>query len=359
MDTNGRFPSTRSGADLHERRFREVSQELDAALWNLLLRPTTSTLGVLQLGATIELMPNVYVQAVRLMHKHPYDRYIRLWCVVPTESGELDERTLLCFYTQGFPDPQFTQARPGMDMNLAWWDAVRIRLAEVASELGMQAELEEPENVPPGLPRPPGGPAPANAYAMMPPAPARHATPSPHTPAQDGRHAQILASQTMALFEDVKRTRDEALARRDEIDQQLAKLYFTAYPYMRQALKHLTEVDLGEQIARWAREGCPAPQSEAKDKDSPDANQEQAPMAEMAESASGVEGAWALALELEGTQSLIRERTRVLGQLCELSGGHEPSQRRDGATGRLQTVCERCAMQLFQRDPDVRDGWIN
>src|SRR6185437_5228583 len=147
---NGRFPSTRSGADPHTRQFREVSQELDDVLWKLLLRPSPSTLGVLQLGATVELMPNVYVQTVRLMHKHPYDRYIRLWCVVPTESGELDERTLLCFYTQGFPDPQFTQARPGMDMNLAWWDAVRMRLAEVASELGMQAGLE---GTSPGLPR--------------------------------------------------------------------------------------------------------------------------------------------------------------------------------------------------------------
>jgi hypothetical protein len=254
-----------------------------------------------------------------------------------------------------------------MDMNLAWWDAVRIRLAEVASELGMQAGLEEPENAPPSLPRASGGPASANAYATMPPAPAGHATPPPpHTPAQNARRAEILANQTMALFKDVKRTRDEALARRDDIDQQLAKLYFTAYPYMRQALKRLTEVDLGEQVARWAREGCPAPRPEAKDKDSPDANpdanQEQpsrAEMAEMAESASRVEGAWALALELEGAQALIRERTRMLEQLCELSGGHEPSQRRDGATGRLRTVCERCDMQLFQREPDVRDGWVN
>jgi hypothetical protein len=354
MDMNGRFPSTRSGADPHERQFREVSQELDAALWNLLLRPSTSTLGVLQLGATVELMPNVYVQAVRLMHKHPYDRYIRLWCVVPTESGELDERTLLCFYTQGFPDPQFTQARPGMDMNMAWWDAVRLRLAEVASELGMQAELEGLENAPPGLPRASGGPAPANAYTTMPPAPTRYATPAPHASPQDARRAEILANQAMALFEEVKRTRDEALARRDEIDQRLAKLYFAAYPYMRQALKHLTEVDLGEQIARWAREGCPAPRPEASD--IPDANQEQPPVAE---SASGVEGAWALALEIEGTQALIRERTRMLERLCELSGGHEPLQRRDGATGRLQTVCERCDTQLFQRDPDARDGWVN
>jgi len=70
-------------------------------------------------------MPNVYIQAVRLMHKQPYDRYVRLWCVLPDEDGELQERTLLCFYTQGFPDPQFTQTRPGMDLNLAWWEAVR------------------------------------------------------------------------------------------------------------------------------------------------------------------------------------------------------------------------------------------
>src|SRR6185437_12378440 len=219
---NGRFPSTRSGADPHTRQFREVSQELDDVLWKLLLRPSPSTLGVLQLGATVELMPNVYVQTVRLMHKHPYDRYIRLWCVVPTEDGELEERTLLCFYTQGFPDPQFTQTRPGMDLNLAWWEAVRGRLEEIAVELGAQAELRGLEGElrgALGLPRATGGPAPAAAY---PPAQrsGTHAVPLSH----EVRHGEVVTHEASMLFDELKRERDEALTSRDELDAQLAKL---------------------------------------------------------------------------------------------------------------------------------------
>src|SRR5262249_36110593 len=132
------------GAASPERRFRAVAHELEETLWRLLLRPSASVLGrasvlhVLQLGAVMELMPNVYVQVVRLAHRKPHDHYLRLWCVVPTGEGdEVEERTLLCFYTPGFPDPQFTQLRAGMDLNLAWWDAVRVRLSELAVALGM------------------------------------------------------------------------------------------------------------------------------------------------------------------------------------------------------------------------------
>ena len=49
----------------------------------------------------------------------------------------------------------------------------------------------------------------------------------------------------------------------------------------------------------------------------------------------------------------------MLERLCELSGGHQPVHAGDGPTGRPQTVCDRCDMHLFNRDSDVRDGWVN
>ncbi|HEV8190425.1 MAG TPA: hypothetical protein VGP82_02925, partial [Ktedonobacterales bacterium] len=356
MDRNGHHRPVASISDSPERQFRSVSRELDAALWRLILRPSTGTLGVLQIGAVVELMPNVYIQAVRLMHKQPYDRYVRLWCVVPTEDGEAEERTLLCFYTQGFPDPQFTQTRPGMDLNLAWWEAVRGRLEEIAVELGAQADLQALEGELKGvlgLPRATGGLAPSTTY---PPAQRSGAQAIPLS--HEVRRSELVTHEASVLFDELKRERDEALTSRDEIDAQLAKLYFAAYPYMRQALKHLAEVDLGELIAKWAREGCPTPHVESEGA-STEAIPEQRLLPPAATAASTPDGAWALALQLESVQALVRERTRMLERLCELSGGHQPVTRRDGATGRPQTVCERCGAQLFHRDSDARDGWVN
>ena len=192
-----------------EGQFRAVSRELDAALWRLLLRPSTGTLGVLQIGAVVELMPNVYIQAVRLMHKQPYDRYVRLWCVVPTEDGDLEERTLLCFYTQGFPDPQFTQTRPGMDLNLAWWEAVRGRLEEIAVELGAQAELQGLEGELRALSASRArraAPAPASAISTRATV-GTQAVPLSH----EVRHGEVVTHEASMLFDELKRERDEAL----------------------------------------------------------------------------------------------------------------------------------------------------
>lgn len=354
---DGRLRPTLPVSDSPEGQFRAVSRELDAALWRLLLRPSTGALSVLQIGTVVELMPNVYIQAVRLMHKQPYDRYVRLWCVLPDEDGELQERTLLCFYTQGFPDPQFTQTRPGMDLNLAWWEAVRGRLQEIAMELGAQADVQALEGELKGmfgLPRTTGAPAPSYPTAPAAQRSGAHAIPLSH----EVRRGDLVTHEVSVLFDELKRERDEAVRNRDELDAQLAKLYFAAYPYMRQALKQLAEVDLGELIAKWAREGCPTPQIDGEGA-SVEAVSEQHLLPPAASSVTTPEGAWALALQLESVQALVRERTRMLEHLCELSGGHQPVTRRNGATGRPQTVCDRCDTQLFHRDSDTRDGWIN
>src|SRR5262249_40961765 len=185
-----------------EGQFHTISRELEEALWRLLLRPTASVLHVLQLGAVIELMPNVYIQVVRLTHRQPHDRYLRLWCVVPIGTGdEVEERTLLCFYTPGFPDPQCTQLRAGMDLNLAWWEALRTRLDELAVELAVQPEVQASNGDPRTALGPPGGVTAHESTAQQPPTPL------------EGRQLEQVTRQATVLFEETKRARDAAHAR--------------------------------------------------------------------------------------------------------------------------------------------------
>ena len=87
-DTMSEFMDAASSLDASpERLFRTVSGELERTLWQVLMRPTSDAIHVLQLGAVVELMPNVYLQAVRLMYHKPFDRYVRLWCIVPAANG--------------------------------------------------------------------------------------------------------------------------------------------------------------------------------------------------------------------------------------------------------------------------------
>ncbi len=352
-----------------ERQFRAVARELEQAIWRLLLRPSVGAARVLQMGAVVELMPNVFVQAVRLAQEESADRYVRVWCVVPAGDGEQDERTLLCFYTPGFPDPQYTQIRPGMDLNLAWWDAVRVRLAEIADEIGMGVEIASPAGGNDMLPAPDSatqdgalatGPAPPVGSATTTAALPLFATDRPNgatTPAAEGdpRSKEVVLREALVLFRDAKRARDKSYVRRDQAEQRLTKLYFTRYPYMRQATQHATELSVGALIERWAREGCPMPQQHsaqiagAESEPEPDTNGEQ----------QEDPSPWPLALELESVNAVIAEQTRLLERLCELSGGHSPLPRRDTATGRLVTVCERCDAQLATRAPSERDRWLN
>lgn len=364
-------------AESMERQFRAVASELDQAIWRLLLRPSVGTARVLQLGAVVELMPDVYLQAVRLAQEEAADRYVRVWCVVPTADGEVQERTLLCFYTPGFPDPQYTQIRPGMDLNPAWWDAVRVRLAEIADEVGDR-----------GIEPPPSGndrlPSPAPARDDAPPAAVLgpHAAPTLAAvavaqraaaagrvdrpqggtvppAASDPRSKEVVLREALVLFRDAQRAREELYARRDQVEQRLTDLYFTRYPYMRQATQHATELSVGALIERWVRAGCPAPQQP----DEQMASVRPDPETSLETSLDGEQNIgtspWPLALELESTRAVIEKQTQLLERLCELSGGHAPLPRRDTTTGRLMTVCERCEAQLATRAPNERERWIN
>jgi len=127
-----------------EQKLYAISGELERLVWRLTLQAASQPFSpdlfrVLQLATVVELPPNVYIQSIRIASYKPLDRYLHVWCVVPTPGGNeedaWEERTLLRFHTPAFPDPQFTQHRAGMDLNLAWWETVRERLRALTSEM--------------------------------------------------------------------------------------------------------------------------------------------------------------------------------------------------------------------------------
>lgn len=345
-----------------QQRFLAVSGELERQVWDLLLGPMAGRLRILQLGAVVEIMPSVYVQALRLDREEAPDRYIRLWYAVPTPDGGTEERTLLCFYTPGFPDPQYAQLRPGMDLNSAWWDAVRERLAALAAEQPEPWQLNEPGAEPwepPPAPRwQPAGqrgerPSATGAPTHIPPtSPA--STPDAATSSQQARVHLTLLQQNQFLFEEYKRLREEAYRERDTLERQLREAYFALYPFMRQAVQHATELDIGRTVARWAEQGCPPPAEAPTEQPVSGGQQTQHAQAATAEGPQP----WDLALRLARAEARVRERRGTLEQLCELAGGHQPLPRRDPETGKLRTVCERCDAQLYNRAPDIGDGWV-
>jgi hypothetical protein len=265
-------------------------------------------------------------------------------------EGETEERTLLCFYTSSFPDPQFTELRPGMDLNLAWLDSVRMRLGELlvgrdGSVLGEAigaASLSAP-----GSPTGAGGHASREAPLAAP---------------GTSRRGEHLLERADHLFDDLKRSREAALAERDRLDSALREIYFARYPFMRQAIQHTTALRVADVIAEWVRKGCPEqvpPQAAATDAPAAAASPTTAPPPAEAPSApsTNVPTPWPLAVELERTQALIAERARLLEELCELTGGHYLVPRRDPETGRPRSICGRCDALLDARAPEADDEW--
>ena len=334
-----------------------------------MLRPTGDDLRVLQLGAVVELMPNVYLQAVRLMYHKPFDRYVRLWCIVPSGSGiegDIEERTLLSFYTPDFPDPQFTEVRPGMDLNLTWLDAIRVRLSELLEHLDPQLLASAAEQITAlQAPATPNGAghhaAPDLSLATRPAVNAVPLTAETNGPAASGtKRAELIALHAEQIFEDLKANRDASYAERDRLDTALKDVYFARYPFMRQALQHTSELKVNDLIATWVRQGCPdpeAPQAAVPATADPGATQAAASPAGTAPTATAP-SPWSLAVELERAQALIAERVRLLEQLCEMTGGHFPVPRRDAESGRMQTICARCDAHLSARAPDASEDWV-
>src|SRR5262249_36253924 len=206
----------------------------------------------------------------------------------------------------------------------------------LAVELAVQPEVQASNGDPRTALGPPGGVTAHESTAQQPPTPL------------EARQLEQVTRQATVLFEEMKRTRDEAYARRDELERQLKDLYFARYPFMLPAVKHVSELSLADLIATWVQRGCPAPELAELEalsgvrKTDALAPASAQPAPPTAPAAPGTEPPWPLAVELERVQALIQERTRLLERLCELSGGHLPLPRRDPASGRLQTLCARC-----------------
>jgi hypothetical protein len=327
-----------------ERRLYAISGELERLVWRLTLqaasRPFSPDLfRVLQLATVVELPPNVYIQSIRIASYKPLDRYLHVWCVVPTPGGNeedaWEERTLLRFHTPAFPDPQFTQHRPGMDLNLAWWDTMRERLRALTSEIENASAATNKQTPWPGV-GDEGAPSPMQRDQRQAAA------------GRAGRllqHAPSALSSTEQLFQDYLLLREQVFERRDDVYRSLQETYFASHPQERATAKHASEEETASMIRGWISQGCPIPTAAPSDGQSSQTDQQE-------------DAPWALALELEQLQTAAQERSRMLERLCEVQpGGHQIEVTRD-ESGVPRTVCSRCGASLSSRAPDVREEWL-
>jgi hypothetical protein len=337
-----------------ERQLYAIAGELERLVWRLTLQAATRPFSpdlfrVLQLATVVELPPNVYIQSIRIASYKPLDRYLHVWCVVPTPGGNdedaWEERTLLRFHTPAFPDPQFTQHRPGMDLNLAWWETVRERLRALTSEMEHVSSTTNKQTPWPGVGD--EGPPWPGVGDEGPPLPMQR----DQRQAAAGRagrllqHAPSALSPTEQLFQDYLLLREQAFEQRDAVYRRLQEAYFASRPQARATAKHVSEEETANMIRAWISQGCPSPTAAPSDDQTSQTNQQ--------ESAS-----WSLALELEQLQTAAQERSRMLERLCEAQpGGHQIEATRD-ESGVPRTVCSRCGVSLSSRAPDAREEWL-
>jgi hypothetical protein len=341
-----------------EQQLYAISGELERLVWRLTLQAASQQFSpdlfrVLQLATVVELPPNVYIQSIRIASYKPLDRYLHAWCVVPTpgahEEDAWEERTLLRFHTAAFPDPQFTQHRPGMDLNLAWWETVRERLLALTSEMENSASSTTAQTPWPGV----GDEHPQSTIQRD------------QLQAAAGRagrrlqHAPSALSPTEQLFQDYLLLREQAFEQRDTVYRRLQESYFASYPHERATAKHVSEEETADTIRAWISQGCPVPAvAPSGSQDSQDSQDSQADQREDAQTALGEHTPWPLAMELEQLQTAAQERSRLLERLCEAQpGGHQIEAARD-ASGAPRTVCSRCGASLSRRAPDAREQWL-
>jgi len=332
----------------HERQLYAIAGELERLVWRLTLQAAASQqfspdlFRVLQLATVVELPPNVYIQSIRIASSKPLDRYVHVWCLAPTPEGNeeyaWEERTLLRFHTPTFPDPQFTQHRPGMDLNLAWWQTVRERLQTLTSEMENTDSGASADNATTAQ-------APWQGVGderSHPPIQRDQAQAAAGHAGRRLQHAPSALSPTEQLFQDYLLLREQAFEQRDASYRQLQETYFASNPHERTAAKSASEEEIADMIHDWISQGCPV--SPAVSSDAQLAQAEHAP--------------WLLAMELERVQTAAQERSRILERLCEAQpDGHQIDVARD-ASGASRTVCSRCGASLSRRAPDAREAWL-
>jgi hypothetical protein len=340
----------------HEQQLYAIAGELERLVWRLTLQAASQQFSpdlfrVLQLATVVELPPNVYIQSIRIASYKPLDRYLRVWCLAPTAAGSeeeaWEERTLLRFHTPAFPDPQFTQHRPGMDLNLAWWQTVHERLqgltgdmenasgASVSGAMRTQASWQGVGDDPPRAPI------------------QRDQQQAAGRAGRRLQHAPSALSPIEQLFQDYLLLRDQAFAQHDTVYRQLQETYFASYPQERATAKRVSQEEIDGMIRMWIFQGCPVPPTTPLE-----GQGDQAASRETAPAALDERAPWTLALELERLQTAAQERSRLLERLCEAQpGGHQIETARD-ASGVPRTVCSRCGASLSSRAPDAREEWL-
>jgi hypothetical protein len=335
-----------------EQQLYAISGELERMVWRLTLQAASHQFSpdlfrVLQLATVVELPPNVYIQSIRIASYKPLDRYLHAWYLAPTpgenEEDAWEERSLLRFHTPAFPDPQFAQHRPGMDLNLAWWETVRGRLQALTSEAEMTNSVLPAQAPWPGVSD--EGPQPRLQRDQM------HAAAG-----RAGRrlqHAPSALAPTEQLFQYYLLLREQAFEQRDTVYRHLKEAYFAAHPAERATAKHVSEEEVADTIRAWIAQGCPVPPIASSDSQATSEEQREDAQTPLEEHAP-----WPLALELERLQTAAQERSRTLERLCEAQpGGHQIETARD-ASGVPRTVCSRCGASLSSRTPDAREGWL-
>lgn len=361
-----------------DQQFRAVVGELEWLIWHLVVRPLPppEQIRVLEMGTLIEVLPQVYVQALRLAYGTPNDRYVRVYCIVPGSNGTEEERTLLCFHTPDFPDPNYAQQRLGMDLNLGWWQVLRDHLSALVAAQHGEPGTTQPEIRVAGAsedaPRIGStsvwpGAAEIEQWSRQQDAPDSSAShmgagqkPTPRAPGAaaqpEARQLEEQRRQMQLFFDEWMRLRQETYVQRDVLERSLRDAYFVVYPFMLPAAKVLSEREIGGKVMEWVQGGFPLPE------DAPAQAQEEsdtAPTAPAPQVERAIIEAHQLAERLEQVQVQVRERSRVLQRTCELLGGHQPREQRDVETGTVRMMCGRCGSWLDVRAPEQRDGWIN
>jgi hypothetical protein len=372
-----------------QEQFQQITEEIEHLVWRILVRPglPADLIRVWQLTATVELLPQVFLEIVHRPQADMPDRYLRLWYVTVDDDGQQREIPLLTFFTETFPDPSYTRDRLGMNLNLQWWQVLHSRLLEIAATLDATEDgraLEPPSGmlgaVPNGAPFPVGTLSARLTIASSPqgapdgdPAMARptrfssrrETFPpllSPETtsageswPRSTDRHQLGEQQRQVRLyFEECLRLREQAYHERNEMERQLTDLYFGVHPVMQLAAKHISASEIHATITTWAELGCPPPgDTDLLPLALTTAGGGPPPMDLEAQLARARD----VATQLATNRVVVQERTRALQRACELAGGHEPRTDRD-AQGAPRTSCTRCGAQLSSQVPDRHEGWL-
>jgi hypothetical protein len=405
--------------------FEQVVNDLERLVWQYILWPTAprnrrDTPRIQQIGAIVEVIPNVFVHSTQLMKEdgNGVDRFLKLWANIQHRTGEIEELRLLEFHTKTYPDKEIRDSSQGMEHKIEWWQDVQQELSnalthrveqqitvlsqiEGASAL-LPAPMEEMQRLladgavgelwllfsetlgtlssnSPRSRRNSGwnrnntagqfgttefGGITSGTSAAGTNSVDGQATPIVEMDQLEARVLVDLRNQVERTFDDWRQQREAAYKKRDELGLQLRKLYFALYPYMELAARQSSALDIERALDEWVRRGCPPPQGGQEEMAkllppgvTPDFMQTEDPEEREKTIKTSVEKAQVVSQQYERTKAHVTELSHILERLCELVGAHVPQTERD-ETGAATTKCLRCGARMEARAPGKNDGWI-